>query len=195
MTRWASKEDWTRQYSRLWAVTFLADHNISSRKIFVWFWALFLNKGHCKINKTVIKRLCELLIAFKTHKRAQRVFVKPSGLSLSKNAVICEFDERPRQPSQRNIKSSCQCSISHNLVEATRVELVSENLSVQLSTSVVYLLKFLKLTADKQAVSISSSWYIHTVRNNTEERSPLIDALAFAVVLKRRTVADLGCYL
>ena len=43
------------------------------------------------------------------------------------------------------------------LVEATRVELVSENLSVQLSTSVVYLLKFLKLTADKQAVSISSS--------------------------------------
>ena len=40
---------------------------------------------------------------------------------------------------------------------ATRVELVSENLSVQLSTSVVYLLKFLKLTADKQAVSISSS--------------------------------------
>ena len=46
---------------------------------------------------------------------------------------------------------------SQNVVEATRVELVSENLSVQLSTSVVYLLKFLKLTADKQAVSISSS--------------------------------------
>ncbi len=48
-------------------------------------------------------------------------------------------------------------SLGADMVEATRVELVSENLSVQLSTSVVYLLKFLKLTADKQAVSISSS--------------------------------------
>lgn len=43
------------------------------------------------------------------------------------------------------------------MVEATRVELVSENLSVQLSTSVVYLLKFPKPTADKQATGISSS--------------------------------------
>lgn len=80
-------------------------------------------------------------------------------------------------------------------MEATRVELVSENLSTQLSTSVVYLLIFPLLTADKQADNIGSSIYIQTVWNNTEERSPLIDAQAFAVVLKRRTVADLGCYL
>ena len=46
------------------------------------------------------------------------------------------------------------------MVEATRVELVSENQSRQLSTSVVYLLNFPKLNAGKQASSVSSSLYI-----------------------------------
>lgn len=43
------------------------------------------------------------------------------------------------------------------MVEATRIELVSENNSIQLSTSVVYLQKFPSMTADKQAVKDSSS--------------------------------------
>ena len=43
------------------------------------------------------------------------------------------------------------------MVEATRVELVSENRFMQLSTSVVYLLKFPTKAADKQAAIIGSS--------------------------------------
>ena len=46
------------------------------------------------------------------------------------------------------------------MVEATRIELVSENLLIQLSTSVFYLLKFLLQTADKRAESESSPYTI-----------------------------------
>ena len=43
------------------------------------------------------------------------------------------------------------------MVEATRVELVSENRCLQLSTSGVYLFKFQTKAADKQAASVRSS--------------------------------------
>ena len=43
------------------------------------------------------------------------------------------------------------------MVEATRIELVSENRFLQLSTSVVYLLRFPSRSADKQAATIRSS--------------------------------------
>ena len=43
------------------------------------------------------------------------------------------------------------------MVEATRVELVSENRFLQLSTSVVYLFKFRTKAADKQAATVRSS--------------------------------------
>ena len=43
------------------------------------------------------------------------------------------------------------------MVEATRIELVSENISTQLSTSVVYLHRFPFRAADKQAVQKGSS--------------------------------------
>ena len=43
------------------------------------------------------------------------------------------------------------------VVEATRVELVSENRFLQLSTSVVYLFKFRTKAADKQAATVRSS--------------------------------------
>ena len=55
------------------------------------------------------------------------------------------------------------------MVEAMGVEPMSENQSTQLSTSVVYLLTFPLLYADKQAYSFSSSIYIHlagTVQKN-----------------------------
>ena len=42
------------------------------------------------------------------------------------------------------------------MVEARRIELLSENRFMQLSTSVVYLLEFPDLTADKQAVGEGS---------------------------------------
>ena len=43
------------------------------------------------------------------------------------------------------------------MVEAWRIELLSENRFMKLSTSVVYLLRFPILTADKQAASTGSS--------------------------------------
>ena len=43
------------------------------------------------------------------------------------------------------------------VVEATRVELVSENRFLQLSTSVVYLFKFRTKAADKQAATVRRS--------------------------------------
>lgn len=60
------------------------------------------------------------------------------------------------------------------LVEARRVELLSENPSPQLSTSVAYLLTFPLRTADKQAVRFSSLKYISKTETSYPIRSPLI---------------------
>ena len=81
------------------------------------------------------------------------------------------------------------------VVEATRVELVSENRFLQLSTSVVYLFKFQTKAADKQAATVRSSNAIQRCEQAEESRSPLRYAAAQAVVLLWATVADLGSYL
>ncbi len=47
---------------------------------------------------------------------------------------------------------SAGCSFTPPMVEARRVELLSENLSTGFSPSAVYLLKFPIKTADKQAI-------------------------------------------
>ena len=63
-----------------------------------------------------------------------------------------------------------------DLVEATRIELVSEDPSIQLSTSVFYLLRFPAQTAGKRAESESSPntipKYGHTKGTFTVNRRP-----------------------
>ncbi len=62
------------------------------------------------------------------------------------------------------------------MVEARRIELLSENRSMQLSTSVVYQLKFPELTADKRAERTGSPNTIkgngHSQRTFTANRRP-----------------------
>ena len=79
------------------------------------------------------------------------------------------------------------------MVEATRVELVSENRFLQLSTSVVYLFKFRTKAADKLQLSVVQMPFNGV--NRPKNRSPLRYAAAQAVVLLWATVADLGSYL
>ena len=76
------------------------------------------------------------------------------------------------------------------MVEATGVEPVSENPSIQLSTSVLYLL-FLPLSrAGTQAQVRGSPEYTYAAVGSSAQRSPLVDALTEAVVLIGRTLAD-----
>lgn len=62
------------------------------------------------------------------------------------------------------------------VVEATRIELVSENLFIRLSTSVFYLLKFPVQTADKRAENTGSPNTIyrhgHSCKSFTTNRCP-----------------------
>ena len=80
------------------------------------------------------------------------------------------------------------------MVEAKGIEPLSETLFPQLSTSVVYLLKFPFRPADKQAdLSGSPNTFLrcgHTAGTFTAHRCPLK-----AAVLDQRTDADLGSNL
>ena len=78
------------------------------------------------------------------------------------------------QDSHSNITIDEISSSTVGLVEARRVELLSENPSPQLSTSVAYLLTFPLRTADKQAVRFSSLKYISKTETSYPIRSPLI---------------------
>ena len=80
------------------------------------------------------------------------------------------------------------------MVEAKGIEPLSETLFPQLSTSVVYPLKFPDKTADKQAdESGSPNTFLrcgHTAGTFTADRCP-----EKAAVLSHRTLADLGSKL
>ena len=80
------------------------------------------------------------------------------------------------------------------MVEARRIELLSETLFPQLSTSVVYLLRFPVTAADKQAAMTGSpNTFLrcgHTAGTFTADRCP-----EKAAVLSHRTLADLGSKL
>ena len=68
-----------------------------------------------------------------------------------------------------------------NMVEARRIELLSENLSPRISTSVACysgLLRFPLKSANKQAEIIGRLQYIKRATAFTQWRSPLIDALS-----------------
>ena len=75
------------------------------------------------------------------------------------------------------------------LVEMTRVELVSENHLPELSTSIAYGLTFPLRRAHKQAQRISSLSVMTGAKASSCSRSPLIDAFIQAAVLPVKTAA------
>lgn len=75
------------------------------------------------------------------------------------------------------------------LVEPRGIEPLSENPSAQPSPSAVYLLKFPRVNADKQAFTSGSLWYNESYKAIRSGRSPLIDAITPPAVLRGMTAA------
>ncbi len=79
--------------------------------------------------------------------------------------------------------------LSDDLVEMAGIEPASENSFIQVSPSAVSLLKFPHRIAGRQAKQFGSPRYDLILRGARTDRSPLIDALSAAVVLRGKTAA------
>ena len=75
------------------------------------------------------------------------------------------------------------------MVEPRGIEPLSENQSIQASPSAAGLFKFPCRAAVRQAAQLGSPEYNPALRGARADRSPLIDALSAAVVLRGRTTA------
>ena len=80
-----------------------------------------------------------------------------------------------------------QSSYAFVLVEPAVIETASEDLSPQLSTSVVYLLRFPSRTADKQAMHYGILLFMARVEKISCSRSLLIDASYRIAVIPTET--------